>query len=235
MRLGEKQKFAACARRAVYRERYIMRMVRIFEMRYGVPEFAQLIALGEIRRHHQDDFEGSPIEGLGLPALPAALPLAAMKFQRNDDREQRRDCPRLCLFVQHSATIAKRNLPSQIYPVAAGARIGPRKAIEFRSTAARKSANHQLPHQPGIDADSVAESRKSAGNSSGMRDLSHCGRAHDADIAMSDGLRRRVRAAAIEASRYRVPHSRWNPAMTAQALRANSCGFNSDLRRRGFD
>src|SRR6266404_9394041 len=90
-------------------------MARIFETRYGVLQFAQLIALGEIRRHHHDDFEGSPIEGLGLPALPAALPLAAVKFQRNDDREQRRDCPRLCLIVQHSATIGPMGICPSIY------------------------------------------------------------------------------------------------------------------------
>src|SRR6266403_5514686 len=90
-------------------------MARIFETRYRVPEFTQLTALGEIRRHHQDDFEGSPVQGLGLPALPAALPLAAMKFQRNDDREQRRDCPRLCLIVQHSATIGPKGICQSIY------------------------------------------------------------------------------------------------------------------------
>src|SRR6266403_2654444 len=90
-------------------------MVRIFETRYGVPHFVQPIALGEIRRHHQDDFEGGLIEGLGLPALPAALPLTAVKFQWDDDRERRRDCPRLCLILQHSATIGPMGICRSIY------------------------------------------------------------------------------------------------------------------------
>src|SRR5258706_2698337 len=125
-------------------------MARIFETRYGIPEFAQLIALGEAWRHHQDDFEGGHMECLGPPALPAALPLAAVKFQRNDDREQRRDCPRLCLIVQHSATIGPKEICQvNLFRIAAEARAGPRMVIEFRSAAAEhtQSANPKLPHQ----------------------------------------------------------------------------------------
>src|SRR5260370_22786578 len=46
--------------------------------------------------------------GLGLPALLAALPLAAVIFQRDDDREERRNCRGFCLIVQHPATISSK-------------------------------------------------------------------------------------------------------------------------------
>src|SRR5258708_14522829 len=84
-----------------------MRMLRVFEAGYAC-KLAHPIALGKIRRHHQDGFEGGLIKGLGLPALPAALPLAAVIFQRDDDREQRRNCRGFCLIVQHPATISSK-------------------------------------------------------------------------------------------------------------------------------
>src|SRR5258708_28350416 len=106
-------------------------MARILETRYGVPEFAQLIAFGEIRRHHQDDFEGGPIEGLRLPALQAALPLTAVKFQRNDDREQRRDCPRLCLIIQHSVTIGSKGICPVKFILLRGQSAGSLEALDL--------------------------------------------------------------------------------------------------------
>src|SRR5712691_1120837 len=87
-----------------------MRVLRIFQTECRARELAQLLALGVIRRHHQDDFESGPVEGLGMTALPAALPLAAVKFQRNNDREQRGGWPGFCLTVQHPATIGSKGI-----------------------------------------------------------------------------------------------------------------------------
>jgi hypothetical protein len=48
---------------------------------------AQFVALRKIWPQYLDDFKGRLVERLGLPALPATFPLAAVKFQGNDDRE----------------------------------------------------------------------------------------------------------------------------------------------------
>src|SRR5258708_19307121 len=82
-------------------------------------------ALREIRRPHQDDFEAIPVKRLGLPALPAALPLAAMIFQGDDDGEQRRDSPGFCVMVRHGATIGSEGIrPSNLFRAAAGSWTG---------------------------------------------------------------------------------------------------------------
>src|SRR6185437_11799879 len=87
MRLGKEQEVTASARSPCSAEADVMPFGRIFQTILRPKLRWQFVMFWKIRRDYQDDFVLGFGQCLRLPTLPTFFPLAAVIFQRDDDRK----------------------------------------------------------------------------------------------------------------------------------------------------